>query len=97
MAAAPKSLVELEVSVSQRDQQLERRAERGSRSSLQGLPSTGSLDSPLELQKSGSSLVVQWVRDLVLSLAQCGWLLWYKFDPWPGNFHMLWAQPEKKI
>ena len=28
----------------------------------------------------GSSLVAQWVKDLVLSL------LWPRFDPWLGNF-----------
>ena len=30
----------------------------------------------------GSSLVAQWVKDLVLSL------LWPRFDPWRGNFCM---------
>ena len=29
------------------------------------------------------------VKDLELSL------LWLGFDPWPGNFHMLWAWPKK--
>ena len=38
----------------------------------------------------GSPLVAQWVKDLALSL------LWYGFDPWPGNFLMLWAWPKKK-
>ena len=23
-------------------------------------------------------------------------LLWLGFDPWPRNFHMLWAQPKTK-
>ena len=23
-------------------------------------------------------------------------LLWHKFDPWPGNFHVPWAQPKKR-
>ena len=32
----------------------------------------------------------QWVEDLVLSL------LWLRFDPWPGNFHMLRARSKKK-
>ena len=35
------------------------------------------------------SLVVQWVKDLVLSLQQLGSLLRHGFDPWSGNFHML--------
>lgn len=37
-----------------------------------------------------SSVVVQQVRDLALSL------LWWEFDPWLGSFRMLWAQPKKK-
>ena len=32
--------------------------------------------------------MAQWVKDLVLSLQQLMWLLWCRFDPWPGNFHM---------
>ena len=39
----------------------------------------------------GSSLVVQWIKDLVLSLLQLGSLLWRAFDAWPGNFCMPWA------
>ena len=39
---------------------------------------------------SGSSLVVQQVKDLVLSSLLWLWLLlWHGFDPWPGNFHTL--------
>ena len=30
------------------------------------------------------------VKDSVLSL------LWLRFDPWPGNFHMLKVWPKKK-
>ena len=37
-----------------------------------------------------SSLVVQWVKDQVLSLLWLGLLLWHRFVPWHGNFHMLW-------
>ena len=37
-----------------------------------------------------SSLVMQRVRDLALSLLWCG------FDPWPGNFRMPQAQPKKR-
>ena len=33
--------------------------------------------------------MAQWVRDLVLSL------LWHGFDPWPGNFLILWVWPKK--
>ena len=35
-----------------------------------------------------SSLVVQWVKDLVLSLLWLGSLQWRVFDPGPWNFHM---------
>ena len=37
-----------------------------------------------------SSLVAQWVKDLVLSL------LWLGFNPCPGNFRMPWTQPKKQ-
>ena len=37
---------------------------------------------------SWSSLVAQWVKDLVLSLQWPRVLLWLKFYPWPRNFHM---------
>ena len=40
--------------------------------------------------------MVQQVKDLVLSLQWLGSLLWHSFDPWPGNFYMLWVQPKKK-
>ena len=30
--------------------------------------------------------MVQWVKDLALSLQ------WRGFNPWPKNFHMPWAQ-----
>lgn len=23
-------------------------------------------------------------------------LLWFRFDPWPGNFYMLWEWPKKR-
>ena len=41
------------------------------------------------------------LKDLVLSLYRLRSLLWHRFDPWPGNFHMLWvhttpAPPKKK-
>ena len=40
--------------------------------------------------------MVQRVKDPVLSLQQLGLLLWCRFDPWPGYFYMLWAQPTSK-
>ena len=39
-------------------------------------------------------MVAQRVKDPVLSLQQLGLLLWHGFDPWPQNFHMLWAWPK---
>ena len=43
-----------------------------------------------------SSLVAQWVKDT----ASLPWwlrsLLWYRFDPWPGNFHIPWVQPKQR-
>ena len=39
--------------------------------------------------------MAQGVKDLVLSLQWLGSLRWGRFDPWPGNLHMPWAQPEK--
>ena len=35
--------------------------------------------------------MVQQVKDPELSLQQLGSLLWLRFDPWPGNFHMQWV------
>ena len=40
--------------------------------------------------------MVQWVQDLAFSLQQLEWLLWCRFDPWPGDFYMLQVQPKKK-
>ena len=41
------------------------------------------------------SLVVQQVKDPMLSLQQLGVLLWHGFDPWPGNLHMPQVWPNK--
>lgn len=43
----------------------------------------------LKTQSGVSSLVAQWVNDLVLSL------LWLGFDPCPRNFCMPWAQSKQ--
>jgi len=40
--------------------------------------------------------VAQQVKDLALSLQRLRLLLWHRFDPWLGNFHMPWAQAKKK-
>ena len=50
-----------------------------------------------EKKFSGSSLVAQWVKDLALSLLWLWLLLWHKFSPWPGNFHMSWAGLKKSF
>ena len=43
-------------------------------------------------ERSGSSLVAYWVRDLALSL------LWSRFNPWPRNFRLprVWPKRKKK-
>lgn len=33
-----------------------------------------------------SALSLLWLRSLP----------WYRFDPWPGNFHISWVQPRKR-
>ena len=43
-----------------------------------------------------SSLVTQWVKDLVLLLLWLWLLQWCEFSHWPGNFHMPWAWSKKK-
>ena len=39
---------------------------------------------------------MQLVKYPALLQPWCRSKLWLKFDPWPGNFHMLWVQPKKK-
>ena len=43
----------------------------------------------------GSSLVVQRVKDLVVSLLWLWSLLWHKFNSWAGNFRKLQPWPNK--
>ena len=40
--------------------------------------------------------MTQWIKDPALSLLWLRSLLWHRLDPWPGNFHMLQAQPNKE-
>ena len=42
----------------------------------------------IDINSQGSSLVAYWDKDPALSLQRL------KFDPRPGNFHMLWAWPK---
>lgn len=50
----------------------------------------------IKVQVSWRSLVVQWVKDLGLSLQRVGSLL-CGFDSCSRNFHMLWTWPKIKI
>ena len=43
-----------------------------------------------------SSLVVQWVKELVLTLLWLRLLLWRRFDPQPRNFRMARVWPKKE-
>ena len=38
--------------------------------------------------------MAQWVKDPVLSRQQLGSLLWHRFIPWSGNFHMSRTRPK---
>ena len=40
--------------------------------------------------------MVQQIKDPVLSLLWLGSKIRCSFDPWPGNFHMPWAQSKEK-
>ena len=40
--------------------------------------------------------MAQQVKDLVLSLQWLWLLLWHRFSPWPGNFHMQQASQKKE-
>ena len=40
--------------------------------------------------------MAQWVKDLALKLLWLWLLLWNRFGPWPGNFHMLYYQKKEK-
>ena len=44
---------------------------------------------------TGSFHVSQGVKDPIFSLQQLGFLLWWKFDPWSENLHMLQVWPNK--
>lgn len=43
-----------------------------------------------------SSLVAQWVEVPALLLQQPRLLMWQRFDPLPGKFHMSWVWPGKR-
>ena len=40
--------------------------------------------------------MVEWVKEPAWSLEQLRSLLWCRFDPWPGKFHMLSVWQRKK-
>ena len=39
---------------------------------------------------------MQWVKDPGLLLQLLESLLWCGFDPWPGNFSMMWGVVKRK-
>ena len=45
--------------------------------------------SAVKKNSTGFSTVMQWVNDLALLQLWYRSQLWLRFDPWPGNFHML--------
>ena len=51
---------------------------------------------PQEWTTTGSPLVAQWVKDSALPLLWFRSLLRHKFNPWPRNFFMPWAQTKKR-
>ena len=51
----------------------------------------------LKAHTSWSSLVEEQVKDPASSLLWLGSLLWHKFHPWSGNFHMLQVQQKKNL
>ena len=55
-----------------------------------GTPDATGVTKKRKEKHSRSSLVVQRVKDLVLSL------LWHSFSPWPENFHMLLVWPKTR-
>ena len=40
--------------------------------------------------------MAQQVKDLAMSLQWLQSLVWHVFDPWPGNFYILWLGQKKK-
>ena len=40
--------------------------------------------------------MAQQVKDLAWSLRRPRSLLWFGFDPWPGNFHVPWLWTKKR-
>ena len=50
----------------------------------------------MQSSRTGSSLVAQQVKDLVMSLQWLGLLPWCRFDLWPQNLHVHWVWTKKK-
>ena len=41
--------------------------------------------------------VAQWVKKVALLLQWLTWLLWHRFNPWPGNFCIPWVRPKNNV
>ena len=67
---------------------------------ISGGGAVSTLVTKLDFLKTNVYLGVPWcrikVKDLALSPQQLWLLLWHRFHPWPGNFHMPWAWPKRK-
>ena len=50
----------------------------------------------LKIHKERGTGVPAVVQDLALPQLWCKSQLQLRFEPWPGNFHILWVQPKKK-
>ena len=55
-----------------------------------------SLDRDYENAHHRAPAVVKWVKDPKLPQLLCRLQLWFRFSPWPGNFHMPWVWPKKR-
>ena len=66
---------------------------------VQGVPTKVQWVKDLACLCGGAGLIpslAQWVKDPVLVQLCHRSQLWFRLDPWPGNFHMPWVSLEKK-
>ena len=38
----------------------------------------------------------QWIKCMALPQLRCRSQLWLRFNPWPGNFHIMWVHQKRK-